>query len=102
MVWRSDIARPFLVDESDGPTAVKGSTSPLNLPPSGMLDRTIFTHLTMGGSAAAMRSVLATAHLGRGEGGSALLTQTPRRPPFVLENRTPPPRVWPEGYRKAS
>ena len=39
---------------------------------------------------------------GRGERGSPLLTQAHPRPSFVLENRTPAARVWPDEYRKAS
>jgi len=42
------------------------------------------------------------AELGRGERGSASLTHLPARPPFVLENVTGPPKVWPVDERKAS
>ena len=38
---------------------------------------------------------------GRGERGSASLTHLRIRPRFVLENRTPEPRVWPVDERKA-
>jgi hypothetical protein len=42
-----------------------------------------------------------TVGYGRGERGSPSLTHVSRRPPFVLENVTGPPKVWPDDYRKA-
>jgi hypothetical protein len=56
------------------------------------------------GLGAALPAVLGTGGqmggFGRGERGSASLAHLSTRPRFVLENVTPPSRVWRDDYRK--